>query len=323
MAASNYLGIDIRIGELEKLVSDRLGRSYRLTPLSVKCTYPVFRGEAEVSAEAEPSSRSESLEQCAPSVFVKIGSPEEWRHTVRVLESVASTGLVPRMLVDECVAYRGFAVAVMEWREAKVVFPEDMTERQLESFLAGSAKLSEALQSMTEYEHVEETSRAPERLYASLAGYAKRHPLSSRAFADLLSVPAERRTFGTRKRAVIHGDYHAKNFGFRGEAFAAVFDFGQVRDGLPCSDFVNAWAERFSCLSMDAQTRRRLRQQARDAFSRVPWARDDMEVAVNMLRLQFAARRIEKHPDSFWVALDIRRRDRKICEILSCMEGRR
>ena len=53
----------------------------------------------------------------------------------------------------------------------------------------------------------------------------------------------------------------------------------------------------------------------------MPWPRDELVIACNIVRLQFAVRRILKHPDSAWVALDVLRRDRRIREFLSCLEG--
>lgn len=288
------------VSELESLVSSRLGKPCRLVRLSVKCTYPVFRAEAE---------------GCPP-VFVKVGLREEWERMDRVLRALGETGLVARMLTDEPVAYRDQVVFVMSWADGMTVFPEYMTDRQVESLLAGYARLSQALQRVTDFVRLEGSARDPERLYSVVAGYARRHPWCARAFSDLLSVPSERRTFGSRPRVVIHGDFHAKNFAFRGDAFACVFDFGEVCEGLPCGDLVNALVERYSCLSLDAARRRRLRERTRVFLSRMPWPADEIEIAVNVLRLAFAARRIEKHPDSPWVALDVERRDRRIREIL-------
>jgi len=50
-----------------------------------------------------------------------------------------------------------------------------------------------------------------------------------------------------------------------------------------------------------------------------PWPREELVIAANVLRLRLAARRIEKHPNSAWVAFDILRRDRKIREFLTVL----
>ena len=119
---------------------------------------------------------------------------------------------------------------------------------------------------------------------------------------------------------VCHGDFHAKNFGFVGGEFAAVYDFDKLTEGLGCSDLVNALCERFSCFHLSRAARRRLCDVTRRIVTRVPWPRDELVIACSIVRLQFAVRRIRKHLDSAWVALDVLRRDRAIRGFLACCD---
>jgi len=288
---------------LAALVSEALGRPCRLTALKVRCTYPVFRGE---TADGVP-------------VFVKIGTQEEWNRTDRLLKDIGECPFVPRILVDRPLDYDSHAVFVMEWREADVIFPEDMSERQLASFVDGCLSLSRALQRTQEFVPLSDSPLKPERLLGVVECYVRRHPIAGRLLRELVELPAERRTFGDRPLSVLHGDFHSKNFGFAGDSFARVIDFDQLTQGLACGDLVNALVERFSCHHLSSSARRRLRERTHQILSRVPWSRDELVIACNVLRLRFAARRIEKHPDSAWVALDILRRDRKIREFLFCL----
>jgi len=295
------LDFGIDADRLSGFVSDALGRPCRLTPLNVRCTYPVFRGE---TAEGTP-------------VFVKIGTQAEWERTARLLKDIGDCAFVPRFLVAAPQEYDGHAVFIMEWREATVVFPEDMSDAQVDSFAAGCLSLSQALQRTDEFTPVAGSSLQPERLYAVVADYVRRHPLAGRLLRGLTELPAESRTYGDRPLYVLHGDFHAKNFGFAGDAFARVIDFDQLTQGLACGDLVNALVERFSCHHLSAAARRRLAERTRQILSRVPWSREEVVIACNVLRLRFAVRRLEKHPDSAWVALDVLRRDRKISEMLA------
>ena len=52
----------------------------------------------------------------------------------------------------------------------------------------------------------------------------------------------------------------------------------------------------------------------------MPWPRDELVIACSIVRLQFAVRRIRKHLDSAWVALDVLRRDRAIRGLLACCD---
>lgn len=295
----------IDLGELSATVAAVLGRRYRLTALAVKCTYPVFRGEADGVAP----------------IFVKVGTWEEWSRTAKLLKAIGDCGLFSRFLTDLPIEYNGSAVFVMEWRESKIVFPEDMTERQIESFIAGCARMFAALQQARGALGITPpTLETPEELYGDLLQYASRHSLAGRLLKGLVEIPEARRTYGTHPRVVCHGDFHAKNFGFVGGEFAAVYDFDKLTEGLGCSDLVNALCERFSCFHLSRAARRRLCDVTRRIVTRVPWPRDELVIACNIVRLQFAVRRIRKHLDSAWVALDVLRRDRAIRGFLACCD---
>lgn len=295
------------LDELTAAIAAVVRRTYRLTPLGVKCTYPVFKGDA---AGASP-------------IFVKVGTREEWMRTRDFLKAIGDCELFTCFLTDIPIEYDGLVVFVMEWRDSRIVFPEDMSGRQAENFVAGCEKLSAVLQKVRGALGIMSSAElAPERLYGVVVGYARRHSLAGRFLKSLLDIPAAERTFGSRPLSVIHGDFHAKNFGFVGDEFAAVYDFDKLTEGLRCSDLVNALCERFSCFHLSRAARRRLCDVTRRIVSRVPWSRDELVIACNVARLQFAARRIRKHPDSAWVALDVLRRDRAIREFLGCLEGR-
>lgn len=297
----------VDIARLATRVAEALGRHYALTPLGVKCTFPVFKGTADGAAP----------------IFVKIGLEEEWHRTVAVLGDRRGNSLFPALLTPSPIPYgEDRVVFISEWREAKMLFPEDMTPAQQQGFVDGCVRLSDALQAVETFTPIAKSPLAPEQLFATLADYAARHPVASRLLKSILSIPEAERTFGSRPLAIIHGDFHAKNFGFAGDSLASVFDFDKLSRGRACGDLTNALVERFSCLRLSAAARRRLTRVARRVLARVPWSREDVVVSVNVLRLWFAARRIMKHPDSAWVALDIVRRDRKIRGIFKCLEGK-
>lgn len=290
----------VAVGELGDVVTRALGRECRLTPLSVKCTYPVFRGETAAGER----------------VFVKLAPRAEWERTAAVLRDVAGCRFFARLLVTEPIDFADGVVMITEWRESRIVFPEDFTSAQAESFVAGCREFSDDLRRARDFIPLKASSVAPARLYDVLSGYAVRHPIAAKVLKGLLSIPARERTYDGHTLTVVHGDFHAKNLGFEGDRFTCVYDFDKLTEGLACTDMVNALVERYSLLRMSAAGRRRLAAVARDVFRASPWPADELRIAVNVLRLTFAARRIEKHPDSAWVALDILRRDRRIRAVL-------
>ena len=293
------------LDSLTAAIAAVVGRTYRLTPLKVKCTYPVFKGEAVG----------------APSAFVKVGTKEEWARTRDLLKAIGDCVFFARFVVEEPMDYGGHAVFVMEWKETRVVFPEDMNPRQVESFVAGCVKLEEALASASRRGgDGTVTDMSPEGLYGDIVRYVARHSFAGRLLKGLMEIPENERTYGNRPLAICHGDFHAKNFGFAGDEFAAVYDFDKMTEGLRCSDLVNALMERFSCLGLSCAARQRLKEVSRRIVAAVPWPREELVIASNVVRLQFAARRIRKHHDSAWVALDVWRRDRALREFLGCLE---
>ena len=292
------------LDSLTAAIAAVVGRTYRLTPLKVKCTYPVFKGEA---AGASP-------------VFVKVGTKEEWTRTRDLLKAIGDCVFFSRFVVEEPIDYKGCAVFVMEWKESRIVFPEDMNPRQIESFVSGCVRLGEALAGASRRGgDGTVTDMSPEGLYGDIVRYVARHSFAGRLLKGLVEIPENERTYGNRPRAVCHGDFHAKNFGFAGDEFVAVYDFDKLTEGLKCSDFVNALMERFSCLGLPRAARRRLWSVTRLILTRVPWPHEELVIAANVVRLQFAARRIRKHPTSAWAAFDVWRRDRRLGEFLDCI----
>lgn len=298
------LDIAVDLDELSALIAASGCARYCLTPLGATCTYPVFKGETAG----------------APPVFVKVGTADEWQRTSDLLRDAGACGLFPRLVPASRIDYHGYTIFVMEWKDTRVVYPEDMTERQADSFVDACVKLSDALQDVRDFSPVSDSQFAPERMYEELLGYVRRHPVAGRLLKGLVSVSAEERTFGARPLAVIHGDFHAKNFGFSGEEFACVFDFDKLTQGLACGDMADAIVERYSSLGLSASARRRLGAVARRMIARAPWPREEFAISCNIARLRFAVRRIRKHPDSVWVALDVFRRDRKIREFMTVVE---
>ena len=203
-----------------------------------------------------------------------------------------------------------------EWREVSTLLPENMSERELDSLVEACNRLSDSLQAVRDFTPLAGSPLDPARLYAVIRDYALRHRFAGRFLKRLLSIPETERTYPASRLKVIHGDFHAKNLGFADGRLAAVFDFDKLTQGRACSDFVNCFGERYSLLRMNRAGRRRLAVAAKYAFGKCPRPREELVAAANVVRLTFAARRLEKHPDSAWIVFDVLRRDRRIRGIL-------
>ena len=287
----------VDLNRLSALLADRLRLvTIDLQPIRVQCAWPVYRATAV---------------GCEP-MFVKVTERSAAERTLAFLESAEGCPFLPRPLVSELLDFDGQAVLCLEWRNSVRVNAEDMTEGQLGSFVAGCRDLSAALvhyqgpiTPLTEAE-------SPDGQYAVLGRYADRHPVMARFVSPLLDIPESERTYGDRELAIIHGDLQPKNYGFDGDRFSAVYDTDDLTEGLACEDACYAFTERARRSELPAEKRRRLTELFLRVVALSPWPKEEWLIAVNHARLRIAARRLEKHPDSAFIAFDIARRDKPL-----------
>lgn len=289
---------------LAAVLADRLGRTeLTLAPISVACAWPVFKA---TEADGVP-------------LFVKLADPASARRTREFLASVPVAPFLPQVVLNEPLAFDGYDVLVLNWKDAKCVHAEDMSDRQFVAFADGCRRLSSVLASYRGgLRPIGEDD--PNSQYALLAAYAEKHPLVGRLLRPLLEIPAPQRTYGDRELVTIHGDFQPKNYGFEGESFAAVFDFDALTTGLACEDAAYAFTERARRAELAAAKRRRLTELFLRLVGMSPWPKDEWLVAVSHARLRIATRRLGKHPDSPFVAFDIARRDRPLAAFAAALE---
>ena len=289
--------MNVDLNQLSSLVADRLRLvTVDLQPIGVQCAWPVFRASAT---------------GCAP-MFVKVTERSAAERTLAFLESAAECPFLPRPLVSEPLDFGEWVVLCLEWRDSTHVNAEDMTEGQLGSFAAGCRALSAALVHYQGPIMPLAEAESPDGQYAALRRYADRHPVMARFVAPLLGIPESERTYGDRELTIIHGDLQPKNYGFDGDQLAAVYDTDDLTEGLACEDAAYAFTERARRSELSAARRRRLTELFLRFVELSTWPMDEWLIAVNHSRLRIATRRLEKRPDSVFVAFDIARRDKPL-----------
>lgn len=295
----------VDVDKLERELSRRLRNAdVKLTPIDVQCAWPVFR----------------AMTNCGLPLFVKLSTLPAAEKTLAFLQAAAACPFLPRPVLNETFCLDGAHVICLEWKAANVVTAECMTDGQLASFADGCRKLADVL---SDY-HGEikfDVDDIPDRQFDRLSAYAVRYPMVSRLLRPLVDLPAVSRSYGTRPLTVIHGDFQPKNYGFDGERFAAVFDFDALTKGLACEDAAYAFTERARRAGLSSAKRRRLTELFLRLVRMSPWSKDEWTVAVNHARLRIAVRRLEKHPDSMFVAFDIARRDKPLAALAAALEG--
>ena len=290
---------------LASLLSETLGCTLtELRPLDVRCAWPVFKVRASDGR----------------AFFVKLTERQTAERTLDFLRAVGETALFPRPLLSKALTLDARAVLVLEWKEAECVNAEAMTDAQAVSFCDGCRALATALQRYAgDVRPIGEDD--PDVQSAALAAYATRHPYAARQIRPLLAIPEAQRSYRGQSLVTIHGDFQPKNYGFAGEAFAVVFDFDALTTGLACEDAAYAFTERARRAELSASARARLTELFLRHVAASGWPRQDWRIAVNHARLRIATRRLAKHPDSFFVAFDIARRDKPLAAFAAALEN--
>lgn len=287
----------VAVKALSALIADRLRLvAVELVPLDVECAWPVYRATAV---------------GCAP-IFVKVTDRAAAERTLEFLSAAEGCPFLPRPILADVPDFEGHAVLCLEWKASERVNAEDMTEGQLGSLVAGCRILSEALARYRGPITPLAEADSPRGQYAALRDYAARHPRMARLLSPLLDIPEAEREYGARELAIIHGDLQPKNYGFDGDRLAAVYDTDDLTTGLACEDAAYAFTERARRSELSAARRRRLTELFLRFVELSSWPKDEWLIAVNHSRLRIAARRLEKRPDSVFLALDIARRDKPL-----------
>ena len=290
------MSCSVQVDALAAFLVDRLRLvSLELRPIAVRCAWPVYKGIA----------------YSRPPVFVKLTSQSAAERTMEFLESV-SVPFLPRPMLDGAPEFEGLSVLVLEWKEATQVNAEDMTDAQLAGFLDGCRQLAKILSDYRGPVAPPDEADSPRSQYEQLVRFDLCHPLAGRLLKPLLAIPEAERSYGDRPLVTIHGDLQPKNYGFDGDRLAAVYDTDDLTKGLTCEDAAYAFTERARRAELSAAKRRRLTELFLRMVKASSWPKDEWLIAVNHARLRIAARRLESHPDSAFIAFDIARRDKPL-----------
>lgn len=237
------------------------------------------------------------------------------------LNELSACSLVPKVLWLSPEDRAGCCVLCLEWKVCEKIDIVDLTDGQADDLADGLLRLSVALQSATGVPTPDDDD--PARQYEIVCAFVRRHPTTRFLLRPLQDIDPSDRQYGTHRTGTIHGDFHALNFGFENGRFSSVVDFDNLVKGLPCEDLAYAICEdmRRHDFRHDLRpsSKRRRVELCRRFMSRLPWPKEDWRFAVNHARLRMASRRLLKHPDNPFIALDVARRDRKLLPLLELM----
>ena len=300
--------MNVDLTRLAAVLSERLHQGLmELLPLDIPCTWPVFKAVTDDGR----------------AMFVKVMEKAAAGRTLACLASTGDCPLLPRPVIPEALDFGGYAVLCMDWREARRVEPERMTDAQFLNLVEGVRSMAGALKSYSGPFSDYAGEDRPESHYDALVRYATRHPLAGRLLKSLLALPGRMRSYAGWELVPIHGDFQARNYGFDGDRLVAVFDVDDIVPGLPCEDATYAFTERLRHSELTAAGRKRIVGLFLRMVGMLPWPPEDWRFAVSHARLRIAARRLLRHPRSPFIAFDVLRRDRPLRLLAEALESNR
>ena len=255
------------------------------------------------SYESRPVFR---MEGCGSPAFVKVTSNAAAARRAYAYLGRTRLGFVPkaRFLLQ----WEGRSVMGMDWMDGRVVFPEDMNERQCSSLLRAHKAVQDELRGSDCADPIDVVA-----LYAEVAGFASRHRFAGRFLRSLADLPEEERTLSPETATVTIGDFHCRNYAFDGDEISAFYDFDCIQLGSPAQDLTYDFIRRFrkSGLSRGAKM-----ENLKDRFLQMVnagvYSPDEWRRSVNIFRLENAAKRLKSHPNLGLVVFDVVRRDRRL-----------
>lgn len=227
---------------------------------------------------------------------------------VDFLRTVPPTDLMPRLRFRDDCRFGEESVFFFEWRKAKHVRLEDMSEGQFEEFLCRYRDLVPLLQVAKDVRPAKDA----DALMETVRGYVRRFPVRGRLLAPVASLAREAYVYPPgRAMTVSHGDFHFRNFGFTDGGRLMFFDFDNLVWGGPAEDLTFAVVHSLRRLGVSPFSARRRRLVAR--FGRMMrsmgWPAADWRIALGRIRLEAMATRIASHPDDGRTAFNLFKRD--------------
>lgn len=291
---------------LSAFAAEKLGEvSVDLEPIDVDCAWPVFKVR-RLNGRL---------------VFVKLTAREPAERTLDFLKMSAPSDFLPRPQLATAPDFAGYAVLFLEWKDAERVDAEKMSDAQAASLLEACVKFSQILRDYDGVIPRLAEGDSPRGKYNELLCYSLRHPIASRLIKPLLDIPKEERDYSGHTLVTIHGDFQPRNYGFKGENFAAIFDTDDLTVGLACEDLAYAFTERARKSELSSSARARLIELFLRTVDKSPWTKAEWLIAVNHARLTIAARRLEKRPNSIFIAFDIAHRDKPLARLVSALRN--
>ena len=251
---------------------------------------PLERLDGEINLNFKAVRKADGL------TFAVKCSPPEKRAAFAALcgyfAALEGTKAARRLFPDALVRFRDYDILCLSWCDGERLFPDRLTDAQMEALVDDYLEFSAALQ-RTEPSCPPDDCVAMRRLALGKCG-----GFWSRGIRRLLEreLTEEGVRLRPEKTRLIHGDLHHGNFLFKDGRVSGFFDFENVTHGYPAEDLVRY----FVCASehlrwYEQHRKRRILRLFRIAVTRLGYPADEWETALNRLLVLKIARKAENH----------------------------
>ena len=234
-------------------------------------------------------------------------------HTAPSGNALAAT----RIFDGKVVGFGRWKVMAIKWIPGEGRGPEELSEDELDAFLAAYAEFLSHLSDDGAILPARDGLALKRMLLARLHG--GNAPGIAR---ELNKIQDDSLTLAPGCRCIIHGDLHKGNFRFDGGVVSGFFDLEELRYGTPAEDLV-----RYVVCSeehrrwYDLRGRRRLFGVFRRIVARTSYSHDEWMFAINGCLLRKLAKKVKSNRLSVWRRINLRTRFRFYRELRKIVES--
>ena len=198
------------------------------------------------------------------------------------LAALEGTKAARRLFPDALARFRNYDVLCLSWCDGVRLFPDRLTDSQMEALADDYLEFSTAMQSSTDLAPLDPVldwrQKTLDQCTGVWGGVLRR--MIER------ELPVEGVTYDPKRLKVIHGDFHHGNFLFVDHRVAGYFDFEEFRPGYPAEDLVRYVTVCSEHLHFHELYRlKRLLAAFRLLVRQAPYGKDEWHVAVNAMLL--------------------------------------
>ena len=211
--------------------------------------------------------------KCSPPIY-----HERFARLVEHLESLKGSKAVRRVFEKECPpTFHGYNLLCTDWCFGVRIFPDRLTDSQLDACLDEYLAFSDAMQNVRTFDPARTIKRWRDEAFGKCRG------LSGAIMRRILDgMLPEECDYHSNLLRVIHGDFHHGNFLFVDGKVDRYLDLEEFRQGYPADDMLRFFVCAAEHLRWYAWRRKRrtLRAFAR-AVRRMPYSRHEWMFSIN------------------------------------------